>query len=263
MTLLAPPNQQQPAFPPPHERNIWLAREWRHWKHLPLLTFALLLLLSTLLVVIAPLLPCAAYALWLWAAYSWEWRDRWTSIRVWAKKGSWLVTLLMAVAVLGVAHVWLVPEIIADVQAVWQAHLPGTLSLSPLALDALVARTLLLLPLAPALALCYERLDPRTCVRPRRILTPADLVAPTPRKTPDPASPPAQKARATASPAPPAPTSKTRSAKPRSTRPPLQQTTIESVLAADTAQTAQPPPTPAPETHPPAGKRINWDEVAE
>jgi hypothetical protein len=256
MSLTAPPNQHQPSRPPPApERRTWLAHEWQHWMTMPPLTFALLFVPGALLLYIAPLLPIATYALWLWSSGSWAWRDRWTSVCMWARQGGWLVAFLLLVAVLGVAHVWLVPAFIATAQAFWQAHLPGDLSLSPLDLHALIARTLLLLPLAPALALCAEWLDPRTGVQPRRILTPADLVKPTPRET-------AAPTHAPASPPPQAP--KPRPPKQRSKRPPLQQTTIESVLVSDTAQTAQPvPPTPATKTHPPAATRINWDDVAE
>jgi hypothetical protein len=255
MSLMAPLNQHQPSRPPAPERRTWLAHEWRHWMNMPPLTFALLFVPGALLLVIAPLLPIAAYVLWLWASHSWAWRDRWTSVWMWAKQGGWLVAFLMVVTVLGVAHAWLVPAFVAAAQAFWRAHLPGDLSLSPLDLHALVARSLLLLPLAPALALCAEWLDPRTCVQPRRILTPADLVRPTPRET-------AAPTRATASPPPKA--QKPRQPKQRRKRPPPQQTTIESVLASDTAQTAQSvPPTPATETPPPAATRINWDDVAE
>ncbi len=271
MTLLAPPNQKHPTLPPPtHRRNTWLAREGRHWMHMPLLTFALLLLISTLLLVIAPLLPFAGYALWLWAAHSWEWRVRWTSVWLWAKKGSWLVAFLIAVAVLDVAHIWFVPPFIAAAQALWQTHLPGTLSLSPLDLDAVGVRTLLVLPLAPALALCYERLDPRTDVRPRRVLTATDLVEPPPRQTSAPASSTAQTPPSVPAPASSTPKaaktakSQPRTPKPRSKRPSPQQITIESVLAADTTGTAQPvPPASATEMHPPDAKSINWDDVAE
>ncbi|MHB8599223.1 MAG: hypothetical protein ACYDER_20730 [Ktedonobacteraceae bacterium] len=266
MSLMAPPNQQQPSRPPPvPERRTWLAHEWHHWMSMPPLTVALLFAPGALLFYIAPLLPIAAYALWMWASHSWAWRDRWTSVWIWARQGGWLVAFLLVVTVLDVAHAWLVPAFIATAQAFWRSHLPGDLSLSPLDLHALIARTLLLLPLAPALALCAEWLDPRTRVQPRRILTPADLVKPTPRETAAPSSstvPGVPPTRATASPPPQAP--KPRQPKQRRKRPPLQQTTIESVLAADTAQTAQPvPSTPATETHPPAAKSINWDDVAE
>src|SRR5215469_8772273 len=177
MSLTAPPDQHPPQSAP-LTLKARLIREYRHWDEMPALRFCLLLLPSMLLLVISPLLPLAAYALWLWAAHSWDWRDRWTSIWAWAKQGGVFVALVLVFASLSSAQVWVLPQLTAMLQAFWHAHLRGDLSLSPLDLDGLLARALLLLPLAPALALLYEWIDPRTQVRLQRILTPADLVAP-------------------------------------------------------------------------------------
>jgi hypothetical protein len=238
MSMIAPPNQQQPSLPsPPEVRSTWLAREWRHWVDMPPLTLCLLVLPSIILLVLDPLLPIAAYALWLWASHSWSWRDRWTSIWAWAKQGGAFVALMLLYAALSSINVWIFPQLTANAQAFWHAHLGGDLSLSPSDLDGLVVRTLLLLPLAPALALCYEWLDPRTRVQLQRILTPADLVEPKTDETKasstvsskTQATPPSPSASAKAPPKAATPQRK------RARKPP-QQITIESFLASDRAQ---------------------------
>ncbi len=264
MSMIASPNQQKPSHPqsPPQ----WLRDEWRHWAAMPPLRLCGLLLPSIVLLDVSPLLPIAAYALWLWAAHSWAWRDRWASITVFAKQGRWWIAALAACVALGEAHVWIVPQLLAAAQAFWHAHLPGDLSLSPSDSDALIARTLLLLPLAPALALVYEYLDPRTPMHPQRILTSADLAEPTkPAPAPPPSAqttPPTQRKRAPAHQA--AASTKER----KSTKKPVQQMTIEGFLTPTPAQTA--PSSKAEEqseppalTHPSQVPDINWDDVAE
>ena len=275
MSLTAPPNRHLPQQRAPLTLKGRLLREYRHWEEMPGLRFGLLLLHFSLLLVIAPLLPLAACVLWWWAAHSWDWRDRWTSVRSWAKQGGVFVALVLAFAFLSNAHVWVLPQLTAALQAFWQAHLRGDLSLSPTDLDGLLARGLLLLPLAPALALLYEQIDPRTLTQLQRILTPADLVEPTP-------SPPVEPAEAAAP--PPAARKKASASRSAKTVPPrkrtrkrerAQQTTIESFLAEDAAQAtpASPsdqatrqPVTPLPKAQdtpaPPAAQTINWDDVA-
>ena len=76
----------------------------------------------------------------------------------------------------GNAQVWILSQLTATLQNAWSGHVPGELSLSPFdGRYSLVARMLLLLPLAAALALYFERVDPRTCVQEQRILTARDL----------------------------------------------------------------------------------------
>jgi hypothetical protein len=281
MALNASPHPRQLAqLPLARARSIWLAQEWRHWKAMPPLPLTVQLVSTILLVYLAPLLPIVAFLLWRWASSSWAWRDRWSSIWVWTKQGSGLVALLIALTTLGAAHVWIIARLLAAVQALWEAHFPGDLSLSPLDLDALPARTLLLLPLAPLLALYYEWLDPRTCVQPRRILTSVDRAEP----------PPATDVLLAPSPvtheeSPPKPQTSVKSAtaskaripqqpRPRRHRPPSSQITSERVLTVETTQDARssPPPqkkassvlseSPA-ETHPSASADIDWDDLAE
>jgi hypothetical protein len=275
MSLTSPPSRHLPQPPAPLTLKARLAREYRHWEEMPILRFCLLVLSGALLLVIAPLLPLAACFLWWWAAHSWDWRDRWTSIRSWAWQGGALVALIVGFAFLSSAQVWILPQLAATLQQVWSAHLGGDLSLAPTDLDGLLARALLLLPLAPALALLYEQIDPRT-LQLQRILTPTDLVKPTPPPPAEPAEaaapPPAARQKATAPP-------KTKSATPprkrTRKRPGAQQTTIESFLASDPVQATPAPPsdqaarqpvTPPPKAQdtpaPPAGQPINWDDVA-
>jgi hypothetical protein len=269
MSLIAPPDRQQ-FFPPRPPLRARLVHEWRHWwVQMPPHTFALLLLPTVLLLAIDPLLPFAAAVLWYWASHSWVWRDCWVSIRVWAKQGSMLVACFITLAMLDVAHLWIVSQLIAILQSCWEQHLPGMLSLSPLALQALPSRSLLLLPLAPALALYYERLDPRTCVQPQRILTPKDLAEPEAAReakaepAPTAKKPPAARAKIRAQPA-----SKGAPPKRRSRRQASQPITIESFLASGQAaqQAPSPPAPPSPSSPdvpagPPPQKRINWDDV--
>jgi hypothetical protein len=237
---------------------------------MPILRFCLLVLPTCFLLVVSPLLPFLAYTLWLWAAYSWEWRDRWTSIRAWAKQGGAFVILVLVFAILSSAQVWILPSLAGVLQSVWHAYLGGDLSLSPIDLDGFVARTLLLLPLAPALALLYERIDPRTHVQLQRILTPADLIEPaTPKATEE---PPAMRS---AKPPPKAKAARPPRKRTRK-REPAQQVTIDSFLAQKPVQqfpsaspshqeTSQQPVTLTPTSEvelPPAVKPINWDDVA-
>jgi hypothetical protein len=267
MSMNAPPHQ--PSLP---LRRSLLQEEWQHWVDMPPLTFALLVLPSMLLLAISPLLPIAAYALQLWASSSFAWRDRWASTWVWAKQGGVVVALLFALSWLSAAHVWLFPALAAALQVFWHAHLPGDLSLSPLDLGSFAARTLLLLPLAPAWALLYEWIDPHTQVQPQRILTPADLVEPTPKAAPQSVSPPP------AAPTKPAQTAHVQvtAHKRKRTQKPPQQMTIESFLAPPSAQAAPPPPSaegeqqtrppepPPAQAHPPTvPAEIDWDDVAE
>src|SRR5258708_5632579 len=292
MSMTAPPDQRQPPpLPqpaPPLTLKARIMREARHWADLSWLRFALLALPIGMFVFMTPLLPIPAYALWMGAGSSWRWRDRWASIWARARRGGVFVALVLLVAALSSAQVWIFPQLTATLQNAWSAHLPGELSLSPLAgRFSIVARTLLLLPLAPALALYFEKVNPRTRVQQQRILTAHDLAPKKPKPKQD-VAPTAQKAApqeptARAKPKPkPKPTAK---AAPReeaaqhseSPPPPPEQITIEGFLASDQDQA---PARPAPPTRPPAKKRqaekaetpapapapatqIDWNDLAE
>lgn len=169
-----PPPLQQPVSPLTLKQRI--AREAFHWADLSWLRFALLVAPILPLIYLDPLLPPVAYALWLWASSSWAWRDHWASIRGLARRGGIFVALMLLYATLSNAQVWILPQLTATLQNAWNAHLPGDLSLSPFdGRYSLVVRMLLLLPLAPALTLYFERVDPRTHVQQQRILTARDL----------------------------------------------------------------------------------------
>ncbi len=273
-----------PRSPSVPSDTSWLTNEWDHLDQMSLPTMSLLVLPSLLLFVLDPLLPVVAYILQRWAGSSWTWRDRWASVWAWAKQGTWLVALLVILAWLAAAHILFFPALVTPLHTAWlTAHLPGDLSLSPFDASALVARTLLLLPLAPALSLYYERIDPRTSMHPQRVLTPADLAALT---QPLPVSPPASTHAATqeqATTPPKAKRRKTSSPKKQTqaTATPTEQMTVDSVLVPTQAQ--KPPPSAAPQgtkdhastkdptpgtntTHTTNQKPpddIDWDDVAE
>jgi len=281
MSLSAPPNQSQLLTLKQH-----LSREAWHWADLPPQRVALLLLPICLLIVLSPLLPVVAYALWLWASLSWAWRDRWASIGALARRGDVFVTLVLLVAALSRAQVWIFPDMTAALQALWRAHLPGELSLTPLLEPSLVARTLLLLPLAPVLALYFEKIDPRTHVQQQRVLTARDLAPKQPKPKQDAAPHPQEAApQEPAARVKPKPKPKTgakaapreQAEPPSETPPPLEQVTIDSFLASDKHQA---PARPAPPARPSAKKRqaetaetpapapapstqIDWSNVAE
>ena len=276
MSITQPPHPTPSPAPHPLWRRWW-QEEWRHWEATSSQTRCLLIGLSLLLFFVDPLLPPTAYILQRWAASAWTWRDRWTSVWIWAKQGVWFVTLIVIVVLLAVTHIWIIPQLIAAAQTVWQQILPGTLSLSIFDSSDLLARSLLLLPLAPALAFLYERIDTRTYVRLKRVLTPADL-EPKPI-TPDPSPPTPDPAPAPDEAAP----KKTRTYKQKSRKtkaPPAEQVTIDSFLdqplpAEEIAQTHQPKkkkrsPSPhRPATMPIPAKTtsertpIDWDSVTE
>lgn len=280
MSLSTPPNQYQPPLPQlvsPLTFKARIIREYRHWANLPGLRFVFLVLPICLLVFLSPLLPVVAYALWLWASSSWAWRDRWASIEALARRGGLFVGLVLVYAALSSAQVWIFPDLTATLQAFWRAHLPGELSLMPIFNPSLVARTLLLLPLAPALARYFERIDPRTGTQQRRILTARDL-QPKPDiqqdkvPTPPEAAPQESKLRAKAKPTP-----KGLPPQPNGSllRPP-KQLTIDSSLASNqdqqsarrislSRQATKKQKTVKAEAPDPApiSKQIDWNEVAE
>jgi hypothetical protein len=283
MTLNTSPNQHQPPplpqVAPPLTLKARLIREADHWTDLSWLRFALLALPICLLFFMTPLLPITAYALWLWAGESWDWRDRWASIWALARRGGVFMALVLSIAALSNAQVWIFPQLTATLQNVWSGHVPGELSLSPFGgRFSIIARTLLLLPLAPALALYFEKVNPRTRVQQQRILTARDLA---PKKPKQDAAPhePAPKAKPRPKPKQDAPREKAEQHS-ESPPPPPEQITIEGFLASDTNQAPArpaPPPrqaakkqqepapkaeTPAPTTDP-FKKRIDWNDVAE
>ena len=236
MAMMHQPRTPSPPSSPPEKS--WLTPEWNHLDTMPLPTMGLLFVPSLLLGLLNPLLPIAAYAMQRWAGSSWTWRDRWASIQAWAKQGTVLVAILVLLAWVASAHMGVVWALIAGLQTAWlTAHLPGILSLSPLDGHALGARSLLSLPLAPALSLYYERIDPRTQLHPQRVLTPADLAALT---HPQPVAPPASTQTATQDQATPPPKPKRRKTSstktkqhPQAIATPTEQMTIESVLVPD------------------------------
>ncbi len=192
------------------------------------------------------------------------------------------------------AQLWFFPEVISTMQTLWQAHLPGNLSLSPLDGHTLIARVLLLLPVAPLLALLDEWIDPRTRVHLQRVLTPADLREPSQSADPPPPSnastsnptPPSVAPPADTQEAPVRPPQKTKRFTTRQTRTPQPSQVssdtghviIESVLAPDQTQAKksaasrskemqkivknQKMEKPQPKT-PPVVKPMNWDDVLE
>lgn len=290
MPMNMPPNQPQPPPllqpAPPLTLKARLMREAWHWAELPWQRFAGLLLPTSVLVFLDPPLPVVAYALWLWASSSWNWRDLWSSVGALARRGGVFVGVVLLVAVLSSAQVWIFPDLVSALQAFWSAHLPGELSLMPLFKTSLLARILLLLPLAPALALYYERVDPRTRVQEQRILTARDM-QPKPPKAKQGAAPTAQEdtpqepARAAkAKPKTGTKAAPREKAVPHSEGPPAppEQITIEGFLASDPAP-AKPAPTPgqaskkpqesAPKaetlapTQDPFKKHIDWNDVVE
>lgn len=282
MSMTTPPTQPPPLpQPAPLTLKARLTREAWHWSNLSWRRFVGLLLPTCVLVFLDPPLPVVAYALWLWASSSWDWRDHWSSIGALAWRGGMFVGLVLLVAVLSSAQVWIFPDLVGALQALWSAHLPGELSLIPLFKTSLLARILLLLPLAPALALYYERVDPRTRVQEQRILTARDM-QPKPPKVKQDAAPTAQET----TPQEPAkgvkPKTSTKAAprepaKPHSESPPAppEQITIEGFLASDPSPAKPASPDQAsnkrqesaPKAETPAQdpfkKQIDWKDVAE
>ena len=265
MSMMQQPRTPSPPSSPP--KRSWLTTEWDHLDTMPLSTMGLLSVPTVLLGILNPLLPPVAYAMQRWAGASWTWRDRWASVRTWAKQGAWIVAILLLIAWLAAVHVLFFPALVMGVQNAWHtAHLPDTLSLAltPLNRYALVTRILLSLPLAPALSLYYERIDPRTPMQPQRVLTPADLAALT---QPPPVAPPASAHTATQDQAttPPKPmhpkaaSTKRRHKDTTATR--SEQMTIDSVLAPqqEASSTSTPastaPSTPQQETGKKKGTR--------
>jgi len=264
--------QPSPPNPPSVSRSrSWLPNEWDHLAQMPPLTAWLLLLPTLLAGLVNPLLPLVAYAMQRWAGASWTWRDRWASVWTWAKQGAWAVAILLLIAWLAQVHVLFFPALVAGLQNAWHsAHLPDDLSLSltPMNRYALVTRILFSLPLAPALSLYYERIDPRTPMHPQRVLTPADLATPPPSL---PVQPPAsttataQDAASAQTSVPPTATAQPTRPKTAPTKPQhkdnkttvIEQMTIDSVLVPPQAasSTSTPTPTPPQETGTKKGTR--------
>lgn len=284
---LTPQTPQQPhaPSPPPHLWRKWLEEEWQHWGEISQQTHCLLIGLSLILFICDPLLPITAYMLQRWAASTWAWRDRWTSVWIWAKQSVWFLATIMVLTLLATTHIWMFPQLIAGAQTIWQQILPGDLSLSLSDEHDLIARSLLLLPLAPTLALVYERIDSRTYVQLHRVLTPADLEPKPPSPNPPKQTPPSATAPADTPRKTPRKTTRTKKQKPRKTNPaPAAHVTIDSFLdhpdpttppqAAPSAQpeeTQQDQPSqkkkqhasPHQPTKTTISKPIDWDDVAE
>jgi len=240
----------QPQSPPQRKPDLrsFLSTQWQHLADMSLSTLAWLSLPTLITFWFNPFLPVLAYALQLWAGQSWQWQARWGSIRMWARQGGWFVGTLVAFGVLADAHVWFFPALVALVQLAWHDHFPGELGLLPFPWQGnnLFARITLLLPLSPALALLYERIDPRTQVDPPRMLRPIDLVKPKTNTPPaQPSAPPqaeedqdrAAKAEASTPPSAASKRPRTAQTKPHSSSAQeprdLEQLTIDSFLAPD------------------------------
>lgn len=182
-------NVMQPPSPPRSAHSAlrsWITAEWDHIIALPIPTILQLGGLTLVLILFDPLLPFVGYALWLWAAHSWQWKSRWSSIHMLSRQGNWFFAWLCVLAVLVHANIWFFPALASLVQTLWHAlYLPGDLGLLPFKND-LFARCVLLLTLAPTAARLYEHLDTRTRTDPPRRLLPEDLAPPT---VPPPAAP--------------------------------------------------------------------------
>jgi len=149
------------------------------------------------------LLILVSLALRWWAARSsWHAPDRWASIRTFA----WLFPLFYL-------PIWILH---VQIGLFWTTHGLGVFQLWPPTIDALGARFVLALPLAPALALFIERSSPRTVPlrymirRPR----PGEILEPVPLKT-DPVTLPTAEADSTSrAPVPAASTENTSRSRP-------------------------------------------------
>ncbi len=96
--------------------------------------------------------------------------DRWASVRAFAVCGGALFTLVGSLLIMPN------PTFRVVLHLFW-GHLPllGACTLVPLQMVNLPARWLLLLPLAPALALLFERISPRTTGSLTRVLLPHEV----------------------------------------------------------------------------------------
>lgn len=264
MSIMSPPSPPQPK---PTVRTT-LATEWDRFEEMSTTRLLLLVLPSILLLVVDPLVPILAYLLQVWAGSPGYWRERWAGLMVQAKQSGIVLAALALYLLLDHTQVWLVPTITFHLQLFWQTHLPGTLSLSLLDGRDLLARSFLLLPLAPIVAIYYERIDPRTSGGLKRVLMPNDL-----KPKPQPQTPPPP-----STPAPPRKATTPKNATPKATTPKdattAHQITIESFLATDpvkekTRGTSSPT---QPTTNGPAPnglgqktvkKNIDWDDLQE
>jgi len=253
--------------PKPSRLQRYLAHEQRRLEKMSWQTLGLLLAVTLTLILFNPLLPPLAYILQLWAA-NWAWRDRWASLLVLTKQGLIFVGALYLLATLDLAHLWIIPNLIAPLQIFWSTHLPGELSLVPIFREDLLARCLLLLPLAPAVTTLYEYINPQANQRLHRVLQASDLADAT---TPTAAPPPAEAAASTleqkektTSPAsaplnqPTLPVRKKQEKPGQRSTPPLhrkmsppEQMTIDSFISVEPAQPAPPLQQTQPATPPP------------
>lgn len=274
MSIMQPP--QSPSKPKPTLRTR-VEAERDHFEEMPYRRLFLLLLPNILLLYIDPLVPIIAYLLQIWAGSSHTWRERWASLVAGAKRCAIILAALALYLLLNHAQVWIIPTLTDDVQRFWQTYLPGILSLSLVNGQSLLARSLLLLPLAPILAVYDERIDPRTGKPLNRVLMPNDLKPKPPkRKTAPVAPPPASAPTAASNPSTPA----SHTTPPKKTTDPnaaaSQKITIESYLASQPAEEKKPgppaqpattntdrPPSTPPAQQPPEKKKINWDTVLE
>ena len=277
MSLIQP---QSPSKPKPTLRTR-VASEWEHFEQMPYSRLLLLLVPSVLLLIIDPLVPIAAYLLQTWAGSSHTWRERWASLVAAAKKCGIILAALAIYLLLDHAQIWLIPTLTFSLQLLWHAYLPGILSLSPVGGQSLLARSLLLLPLAPILAIYDERIDPRTGEQLNRVLMSNDLKPPK-RKAPPVAAPsPAPTTPPNPQTPTPTPTTSQKTPPKKTTTPNAaasQKITIESFLAsqpveektsgpsapaqAETTNTSPPSSTP-PAPQPEVKKKINWDTLLE
>lgn len=252
-------------MPLKHRDHGWIKRavslEWQRIKVMSTPRFISLLMLWLLTLLLCPPLPFLAYGIQWWVS-PWTWQERWESLRAPVRDGCLVAGLILGITALDLAHVWIIPDLVAIVQNFWRTHLPGSLSLSPVESATLLARSLLLLPLAPALSLLYERIEPRAdphSVDIHRVLTSREVAKAQAQATPGnaPAQPDVpletreQSPDQAAQKNPPNPAEKrTRRVPPlhrqRSRKPSREpsQMTIESFLTTETVDAADPTPEP-------------------
>ena len=131
--------------------------------------FVLILLGAIVFYLIGPM-PALAYGIQYWASRSsWDWKDRWASVRGSAVFFGLLFLLLCAFVIVPF------PLFRETLHTFWgHIRLLGAFSLWPLVPATLSARWLLSLPLAPALALLIEDLHPETHSSLKRVLLPSE-----------------------------------------------------------------------------------------
>lgn len=137
----------------------------------------LVLLVFACIVVTGPLL-IIAYLLQRWAASTWDWRDRWGSLR--ALSNFALIWYLVAglLAFFFPHGFAALADLLASTWKAWR--LPGQTTFLPIEWSTLCFRSLIALPLAPTFALLFERLQPKTISFLLRVPLPEESKTPSP-----------------------------------------------------------------------------------